>query len=597
MCRDLRSPRPSRPSPGTSCSTPRSAPWHACTPRRRGRPPGWTPTACPWSRSRTWPRPCWSRSERPRSQRAWRPGTGPPRGSHTSRRTPTTTTRTSTLTEAPTPKPPATLGRGDDEARGCNRFEEGVDYWTQALLEHIGGTLSAEECNTRCAKTQQCGAWSWGKGRDLEGVTDVCFLKTVDDQGTVSKHLNSKIVSGLRSDRMLCLPRRNSTGDASHLRGVIKNRRGQCLDAAARQKNGGKVQMWTCIPGDPNQLWAHDKKTGQIKNQHGYCLDAEKRTLEFSSLAMYECDTENWNQQWDYDEDTGLIKNWRGICIDGAESTLDGGQVYMRACSRKNWNQVWSIGPLAELEPNKKIKSDKKQRNLSLYCFALMLPHSYEQGLLAMQFQHKVSLFLCDEYSVYSNMTITVSPGLRSGVINSNLTCKKGGEFGTALNNPIFLEVWKKVATDGIYLHHDWTAKVDPDAVFIPQRLRGLLSAHQETHEGVYLNNCKFGLHGPLEVFSRNAVKAWEKGRHQCLSYFDDLCNGDCMWGEDMFIDQCLWKVLYVRRENNFRLLVEDHCDPPEGWKDCRDATHVAFHPFKDQNGYMDCMQSATSAK
>merc|ERR1739844_129390 len=100
-------------------------------------------------------------------------------------------------------------------------------------------------------------------------------------------------------------------------------------------------------------------------------------------------------------------------------------------------------------------------------------------------------------------------------------------------------------------------------------------------------------MHGPLEVLSRNAVRIWAGGSLHCVNHFQNLCNGDCFWGEDLFVDQCLWKVLNVRRENDFRLLAEDHCEPPSDWNKCDDSSFVAFHPFKTLEGYGDCLDNA----
>jgi hypothetical protein len=194
---------------------------------------------------------------------------------------------------------------------------------------------------------------------------------------------------------------------------------------------------------------------------------------------------------------------------------------------------------------------------------------------------------------VYSNATLLVAPGVYSLDINHDLTCSSGGEFKTALNLDIFLAVWRKVVDDGAFAFHDWTVKVDPDCVFFPARLRATLWVHAEAEEGVYLNNCRMGLHGPLEVFSTNAVKAWSKGSERCVAHFNKLCSGDCLWGEDMFIDQCLWKVLNVTREDEPALLLEDHCDPPDGWKSCQEVGTVAFHPFKALDDYETCVKNA----
>jgi len=190
----------------------------------------------------------------------------------------------------------------------------------------------------------------------------------------------------------------------------------------------------------------------------------------------------------------------------------------------------------------------------SLYCFSLALPWGYEMDLLRFQYGAGSGIFACDEYVVYSNITRQVGPGVVTALVPGSLSCVNGGEFGTALNNEIFLKVWSRVLADGRFALHDWTAKVDPDSVFLASRLRAV-------------------------VVSRSEV-----------TYFVELCSGDCKWGEDMFIDQCLSKVLKVRREFDSNILVEDHCAPPPGWQSCTEQGIVAFHPFKTVSGYAQCL-------
>merc|ERR1719367_1951021 len=100
-------------------------------------------------------------------------------------------------------------------------------------------------------------------------------------------------------------------------------------------------------------------------------------------------------------------------------------------------------------------------------------------------------------------------------------------------------------------------------------------------------------MHGPLEVFSQTAVTTWFDGIKKCVAHFEKQCGGDCYWGEDLFVDQCLWHVLGAQRENDYRLLVEDHCEPPKDWDNCLDSTRVAFHPFKTEKGYFECFDNA----
>jgi len=235
----------------------------------------------------------------------------------------------------------------------------------------------------------------------------------------------------------------------------------------------------------------------------------------------------------------------------------------------------------------------------SLFCFALMLPRSYEQTLLGLQFDSKLSLFGCDQYAIYSNEAIEVRPALITGIVDSDLKCSFGGEFGTALNLEIFLAVWKKVSADGVFKNHAWTVKVDPDSVFFPAKLRSMLPHHMpDQPKGVYLNNCRYGMHGPLEVFSKNAVLNWVAGYQSCLDHFNKVCSGSCNWGEDMFIDQCMEKVLHARRDNEWGLLSEEHCKPDKrhslDWQSCNNG-NVAFHPFKTEVSYRACVARAAA--
>jgi hypothetical protein len=178
----------------------------------------------------------------------------------------------------------------------------------------------------------------------------------------------------------------------------------------------------------------------------------------------------------------------------------------------------------------------------SLYCFALVRPGSYEIGLMTMQRDLKVGIFACDEHTVLSNTAL--GSGLNASIVQSDLKCEMGGEFHTAMNTDIFMAVWTKVIMLDRFRDHDWTVKADPDSVFFPARLRVATAFHRVPPEGAYLNNCKYGLHGPLEVFSREAVARWARGSAHCVAYFNKICHGPCAWGEDMFIDQCLSRVL-----------------------------------------------------
>merc|ERR1719355_88699 len=124
--------------------------------------------------------------------------------------------------------------------------------------------------------------------------------------------------------------------------------------------------------------------------------------------------------------------------------------------------------------------SATEYRSASMYCFSLAIPGSYEPQLLRFQYAERTSIFACEEYALFSNKAIDVAPEVKTSLVDSDLTCDKGGEFGTALNLKIFLAVWTAVLRDKEFQFHGWTVKVDPDTVFFPRRLLGLLSNHHE---------------------------------------------------------------------------------------------------------------------
>jgi len=211
-----------------------------------------------------------------------------------------------------------------------------------------------------------------------------------------------------------------------------------------------------------------------------------------------------------------------------------------------------------------------------------------------MQYEEQTSLFGCDEYTVYTNQSLAAWTGFEVSVVNVDLDCQRGGEMQTQLNVHIFEVVWQKVISDGRFRLHSWTVKVEADTVFFPTRLRSVLSWYTDPDlepRGVYLNNCQFGLLGPIEVFSRTTVEVLGMGWQDCRKYFRMACSGPCWWSEDLFIDQCLSQVLHVKRESEYSLLSAEKCSPPEGWMSCEDHSKVAFHPFKDPESYQSCLE------
>jgi len=230
-----------------------------------------------------------------------------------------------------------------------------------------------------------------------------------------------------------------------------------------------------------------------------------------------------------------------------------------------------------------------------LYCFSLMMPTGYEGDLIRWQHRNKASIFGCDAYDAYSNQQLELAPGLVTKVVQSDLKCDYGGDSQSALNTWIFVAVWKAVIDDGTYLNYKWVVKTDPDTVFFPHRLIQILPAYENSQ---YINNCKYGMHGPIEVFNNQAIQVLAaeyaasidgKQPERCITQlpFDQ-------WGEDMFMDQCLSKILNLNNKPLVpRIVCEDHCGCPDFYWCQKGSDRVAYHPFKSVGAYENCVVNA----
>jgi len=252
---------------------------------------------------------------------------------------------------------------------------------------------------------------------------------------------------------------------------------------------------------------------------------------------------------------------------------------------------------LHDLSEEVAVSRRRPPEDISLFCFSLVLPTGYERKFINMQRDLNTSIFACDRAAVYSNLSFDFAPGQKTSVVNSSLSCEKGGDSYTALNSWVFIEVWRRVISDGWFLEYEWTVKVDADAVFFPDRLRIVLNDHPGAG---YVSNCRYGMHGPVEVLSRTAMQVLsddyadsedERSPRRCV---DELQFG--LWGEDMFLDNCLSQVHNVSRVVDVRLLCEGACDCPD-WFWCNSGDdRVSYHPFKREDMYRQCVANALGA-
>merc|ERR1712027_37212 len=201
------------------------------------------------------------------------------------------------------------------------------------------------------------------------------------------------------------------------------------------------------------------------------------------------------------------------------------------------------------------------------------------------QYSKKVSLFSCDSYVVYSDASADIGSDLQTiqvSDVENNFHVVKRKTQHTWVNTGLFKQVWKHMRDSWGEVGHaglnnaDWVVKVDADAVFVPQRLRNLLSQQPDTYTGDYLESCSEKID-------------WVKGTK---------------WGpigEDLFAQMCMdWQG--VAKVGNFEVSTDGACPSTrkkygeannKKWKPpCGEVKTPAMHPFKKPVEYFECLDA-----
>lgn len=208
---------------------------------------------------------------------------------------------------------------------------------------------------------------------------------------------------------------------------------------------------------------------------------------------------------------------------------------------------------------------------VSLFCFVAILPGSSEEGLVLAAKEHGGSVFKCSASAIYRS-----EPAKFVSI----------GTWSSFANTESFIKIWEMVRDDGKYRNYDWTVKVDPDCVFMADRLTSHLTALRvPAGKPVYIknSNVSFGFLGAVEIINQVGM----------INYFESYqgCHrtmGDGVSGEDGFLKACL-DALGVGYMTDASILKLPYDQAP-----CSDPTRVAFHPHKDVAGWLQCYNTAS---
>lgn len=228
------------------------------------------------------------------------------------------------------------------------------------------------------------------------------------------------------------------------------------------------------------------------------------------------------------------------------------------------------------------------------------------------QFERGLGIFdaACDEWAVFSNESVSMncesaSKKFDTVVFDGTLEVERGGDFNSALNTVVFQRFWDAVLEDGRAWNYDWVVKVDPDTLFLPDRLKDMINSgvgpfgKKEPPGGMYINNCFLGMHGPIEVFTKKALGNYKNGRKDC-----NKGKPGKKGQEDVYLREC-FKELGVEKVDAFNILMEGEnackempSSPEMETEPSRPpcfAAQAAFHPFKNIPSMMRCWAEAVS--
>jgi len=235
-----------------------------------------------------------------------------------------------------------------------------------------------------------------------------------------------------------------------------------------------------------------------------------------------------------------------------------------------------------------------------LFCFSIVAPYGHTKKLVAWQSSQNASIFACDSFAVYSNKSLQVGLGRQTTVIDQDMDCRKGTDEAWGFNAWMFVAIWRGVIEHGLWQSSEWTVKVDPEAVFFPGRLRDLLRLHRGA---AYMTDCRAGVHGPVQVVSREALavlaedyaQSWDgQAPKLCMLQLQPVEFGNCT--RDSFLDECLLRVLLDQpRLPEKRLSCQMACDCKD-WIWCNSES-VSFAPYRTVETYHQCMANSQAVE
>lgn len=232
----------------------------------------------------------------------------------------------------------------------------------------------------------------------------------------------------------------------------------------------------------------------------------------------------------------------------------------------------------------------------TFFCWILVTPSLHELLLMRVHLCLNTSLFACDDHLVISNTSIKGLmknvPGvhlIKEVVMPVSLSTQYSGRWNTSMNSELFLSAWSIVWSRNLHLM-DFTLKLDADTMMQTDRLAPLLMTYsrEEREAAIYFESCSWcevKLIGPIEVFSRRAMKMLAQRKDLCRSEIphDDI-------SEDAFLELCAKRLGIQRVFPRNKLLWPEWKVNNVDLMVCRDG-YVAVHPLKSECKLLACYE------
>lgn len=84
-----------------------------------------------------------------------------------------------------------------EERQFCGKTVEDIEFHTRASIYWVGNILNEANCCAECDAHPECLAWTFGKKQGVEGLSNHCYLKKLEDGEQPQKVKRPGVVSGL----------------------------------------------------------------------------------------------------------------------------------------------------------------------------------------------------------------------------------------------------------------------------------------------------------------------------------------------------------------------------------------------------------------